>query len=103
MNALEIIEEVRAHEAELVPVGRRLFVRGRGERLPGHLHAELCAHRTEVIVAMGGAMGASEILADLRPNLPPNLRALADERLLILVNWSIMAAWEKTIRFAVRP
>ena len=37
------------------------------------------------------------ILDELRPQLPGSLRNLPDDRLLALVNWSIMAAWEKTI------
>ncbi len=51
----------------------------------------------------GGEAGpgaVASILAELRPQLPVALRRLDDRRLLALVNWSIIAAWEATIRRA---
>ena len=52
-----------------------------------------------VMVALGASFddAIASILAELKPNLPPALRSLSDSRLLVMVNWSIMAAWHKTI------
>ena len=38
------------------------------------------------------------ILGDLRPYLPQSLQRLSDDRLLALVNWSIMAAWGRALK-----
>ena len=40
---------------------------------------------------LGTVVGA--VLEEIRPELPPSLRKLPDDRLLVLVNWSIIAAW----------
>ena len=100
LNALEIIEKVREHDADLVLQGEKLIVQGSGERLPDDLRAELRMHKTEIMVALGAPIdrGVKEILGELRPNLTPELRNLPDDKLLVLVNWTIIAAWEKTIR-----
>jgi hypothetical protein len=102
MNALEIIEKVRSHDAELHVEADRLVIRGRGERLPEALQAELKQHKVELMVALGAPLdkAVAAILPELRPNLPAPLRAIPDGSLLALVNWSIIAAWEKTIRNA---
>ena len=51
MNALEIIEAVRAHEAELAVEEGRLFVRGCGDRLPDDLQSAVREHKAELLVA----------------------------------------------------
>jgi len=99
VNALEIVRAVQEHGATLALEGGRLLVKGSGERLPSDLRVELARHKTEVLVALGCPMDKAlvNILEELRPNLSPALRALPDEKLLALVNWHIIAAWEKTI------
>ena len=100
MNAIEIVSRLREHGAELVLDGGRLLVRGNGEPLSDELRWELSAHKTELMVALGAPLdrGVREILPELRPNLPLSLRGLSDNDLLALINWSIIVAWEKTIR-----
>jgi hypothetical protein len=102
MNALQIIEQVRAHDAELVLDSDRLVIRGRGARLPDDLHAALREHKAEVMIALGAPLDrtVAGILAELRPTLPESLRGLPDASLLAMVNWTIIHAWEKTIRQA---
>ena len=67
--------------------------------LPDDLVSEIKEQKPAVLVALGAPFddAVSSILAELRPNLPPALRNLSDSKLLIMVNWSIMAAWQKTI------
>ena len=100
MNALEIIEQVRAHDADLALDNDRLVVRGRGERLPPDLQEQLRQHKTELMVALGGSMevAIAEVLAEIRPHLPASLREVPDAKLLILVNWSILHAWGAKVR-----
>ena len=43
--------------------------------------------------------GVAEALAELRPYLPLRLRELSDDTLLTLANWTIMAAWTKSVEF----
>ena len=47
MNAIEIIQQVRAHDAELMLEEDRLVVRGRGPRLPEELQTALREHKPE--------------------------------------------------------
>ena len=100
MNAIELIEEVRRHDADLVVEGQRLVVRGAADQLPEDLRRELSSHKAELLVALGSSMNltVASVLADIRPNLPPALRRLPDDRLLTMVNWSIMAAFESAVR-----
>jgi hypothetical protein len=102
LNALDIIEQVRAHDAELVLEDDQLVIHGHGERLPDDLYAELREHKAEVMVALGAPLDrtVAGILAELRPNLPEPLRTLPDASLLAMVNWTLIHAWEKTIRQA---
>jgi hypothetical protein len=52
------------------------------------------------MVALGAPVEetVASILADIRPNLPPAIRALPDGSLLALVNWSMLHAWSKAAR-----
>ena len=104
MNAVEIIEKVREHDAELVVEKDRLLVRGRASPLPDDLRQALQEHKAELMVALGVPLDRTVafVLAELRPHLPKALRGLPDDRLLVLVNWSIMAAFDKAIREAGR-
>lgn len=102
MNAIEIIEQLRAHDAELVVEDDRLLVRGRASPLPEDLRQALRDHKAELLVALGVPLDrtVAAVLAELRPYLPKSLRGLPDDRLLVLVNWSIMAAFEAAVREA---
>ena len=102
MNAVEIIEKVREHDAELVVENDRLLVRGRASPLPDDLRQALRDHKAELMVALGVPFDRTVafVLAELRPHLPKPLRGLPDDHLLVLVNWSIMAAFEAAIREA---
>jgi TubC N-terminal docking domain len=105
MNALQLIDRVRAHGAELVLDGERLVVRGSGEPLPAEIRDELAAHKAELLIALGVPFDRTveSILASIRPHLSPALKRLSDGDLLALVNWNIIAAWEATVRKAGAP
>ncbi len=100
MNAVEIIEQLRAHKALVLLENNKLVVRGQGEPLPDHLQAALSEHKSEIMIALGAPFdrAVGSILRELRPNLPATLKNLPDQSLLGLVNWTIMHAWLKTIR-----
>ena len=100
MNALQLIDALRARGAEVAREGDRLVIRGSGERIPDAIRRELAEHKAEIMVALGVPMDrtVAAILEEIRPHLSPALRQLPDDQLLALVNWSIIAAWEKTIR-----
>jgi hypothetical protein len=99
MNALQIIEQVRAHNAEVVVENEQLIVRGKGERLPEDLRAAVKRHKAELLVALGAPreVGALEVLAEIRPYLPKALRDLPDSSLLALVHWSMLHAWNRAL------
>jgi len=104
MNAVEILEQVRAHEADLTVVDDRLVVLGWAEPLPQELKEAVAEHKTELMIALGTPIDrtVASIIADIRPHLPTALKQLPDDRLLALVNWSIIAAFEKAVRTATR-
>lgn len=99
MNALEIIEQVRALNADLKVEDNRLVVRGRGERLPEDLREALKQHKAELLVALGAPQekAVAEILGEIRPYLPKALQGLSDPSLLALVNWSMLHAWGRAV------
>jgi hypothetical protein len=104
VNAIEIIERVRACDAELVVENDRLVVRGKGNPLPDDLKQALSEHKAELMIALGIPIDrtVASVLKELRPHLPPSLRQLPDDRLLALINWSIIAAWETAIKKVMR-
>ena len=104
MNALEILDQVRGLGASLEVDDGQLLVRGSGERLPDELRQALRDHKAEIMVALGVPFDrtVAAILGDIRPHLSAALRNLPDDKLLALVNWNIIAAWEKAIRGSVR-
>ncbi len=99
MNALEIVDAVRRHGAELVVEDGHLVVRGQGQPLPNVVRQELREHKAALLVALGEPLDrtVAGILADIRPFLAPALRSLPDDRLLALVNWNIITAFEASI------
>lgn len=102
MNAMDIIEQVRAHNADVVADGGHLVVREHGEPLPEELRRAVREHKPELLVALGEPMdrAVASVLGDLRRHLAPPLRKLTDSQLLVLVNWHIIAAWQKLLREA---
>ncbi len=100
MNAVQIIESVRAHKADLALVDDRLVVCGAADPLPDDLRTALSEHKTELMIALGAPIdrAIAGILNEIRPHLPRALRRLPDDRLLALVNWAIIAVWETAIR-----
>ena len=99
MNALEIIQALRQHGAELAIEAGDLVVQGRGPKLPDQLRDELAIHKADLMVALGCPIDRTiaSVMNDIRPHLPPSLRQLPDDRLLILVNLSIIQAWCKAV------
>ena len=99
MNALDLIRRVEALGGKLALEGDELRVRA-AEPLPEGLVAELSSEKPSIMVALGAPLDAvaARVLTDLRPHLPETLRGLPDDRLLALVNWSIMAAWDRAVR-----
>jgi len=99
---MEIIEKVREHDAELVVENDRLLLRGRSGPLPEDLQQAPRQHKAELLIALGVPLDRTVafVLAEPRPHLPKPLRGLPDDRLLVLVNWSIMAAFEAAVRQA---
>jgi hypothetical protein len=104
VNALEIIEQIREHDAEVVLENKRLLVRGRGERLPATLRTALHVHKAEIMIALGGPadVALAEVITEIRPYLDRALQQLPDSKILVLVNWSIMHALAKSVaRFRI--
>ena len=99
MNALDVIRQVQTHGGQLVLAKGSLRVRA-PEPLPDEVMAALAEHKATVMVALGAPLDvvAASVLQELRPHLPKSLQAVPDDRLLVLVNWSIIAAFEKAIQ-----
>lgn len=99
MNALEVIRQVYALDGKLTMGEGKLKVLSLAP-LPDDLRQALREHKPSVMVALGAPLDVvvANILEELRPNLPKSLQTLSDDQLLALVNWSIMAAWERAIQ-----
>lgn len=99
MSALDVIRRVET-------LGGRLLLDDGGLRvwaptpLPDDVIRAVSEEKAAIMVALGKPLDTviSEILADIRPHLPDSLKGLPDDRLLVLVNWSIIAAWNETMR-----
>ena len=93
-----IAQAVQELGATLLVEHGQVVIRSHGP-LPDGLQQEVRAHKAELLIALGVPMDqtVASILGDLRPFLPQSLQRLADDRLLALVNWSIMAAWGRAL------
>jgi len=99
MSAFQLLQRVRALGGEVRLEGTDLQVTA-PQPLPEDLLSELTREKPAVVIALGASFdhAIASILEEIRPNLPPALRALSDSKLLVMVNWSIMEAWLKTLR-----
>ena len=103
MSALDVIRRVQMLGGRLVLDDQQLKLQS-ARPLPEDVVEAVSREKAAIMVALGAPLDAvvSNILADIRPHLPPSLRQLSDDRLLVLVNWSILAAWETAIQKVMR-
>lgn len=96
-NTYEVIREVYNCGGKLMLEGDSLRVSA-PEPLPENLRQALREQKPSIMVALGAPLDVvvAGILKEIRPHLPEALRELSDEKILALVNWSIIAAWERT-------
>ena len=101
MNAFEVIRQVEAHGGSLTVEHDELRVRASAP-LPDELMEALSAQKPQIMIALGTSIDVTvgSILTEIRPYLSPALRRLTDERLLTLVNWNIITAWDAAVRKA---
>jgi hypothetical protein len=99
VSALEVIRRVEAMGGRLVLDDGKLKLRAPAP-LPEELTAVVSQEKAAIMIALGAPLDTvvSEILEDIRPQLPESLRRLRDDRLLALVNWSIITAWGRSVR-----
>lgn len=102
MTALGVIKQVEN-------LGGKLFLDNEGqlklaapEPLPAEVLEAVSAEKPAIMVALGAPLDAvvSNILDEIRPHLPASLKRLPDDKLLALVNWSIITAWSAAVRKA---
>ena len=96
MSALDVIRRVEMLGGHLVLDGESLRLQA-DSVLPENVVAEVSENKPAIMVALGAPIDTviGSVLEELRPELPPALRKLTDDKLLIMVNWSIIAAWQK--------
>src|SRR3989304_1612913 len=101
MNALDVIGRVEARGGSLRLDGNELKISAPAP-LPQELVAEVAEFKAAIMIALGAPldMTVASILADIRPYLAPALKKLPDDRLLALVNWNIINAWDNAVRKA---
>ncbi len=99
---LEVIRRVEVLGGKLfVDEGGKLRVQA-PEPLPQPLMEEISAEKAAIMVALGTPMNTviHSVLGEIRPFLPQSLGRLSDDRLLALVNYSVIAAWHRAIEKA---
>jgi len=101
MSALDVIRRVELLGGKLVLEGDQLKLRA-PEPLPERVVADVSREKAAIVVALGAPLDTvvSGVLKEIRPNLPASLRGLPDDKILVLVNWSIIAAWGTAMRKA---
>ena len=98
MTALDVIRAIVAHGGSVSLEDGTLRLRAPSP-LPEDLRAAAREHKSAMMIALGAPMDTvvSGILDDIRPYLPGALQSLPDEKLLALVDWSILAAWSRAL------
>lgn len=98
MNALEVIRRVEALGGRVILETEGLRLQADGP-LPEDLVSAVAREKIAIMLALGAPLSTAitSVLTELRPHLSPALRRLPDEKLIILINWSIMAAYEQAI------
>jgi hypothetical protein len=101
MSAIGLIRDVYSFGGRLSLENGKLVVEA-STPLPSGLLDELAAEKPAVMVALGAPLDAAvaEIVEEIRPFLPPAIRRLSDTKILALVNWSMIAAWNRAIEAA---
>jgi hypothetical protein len=98
MNALDLIRRIESlgGRIELESDGLRLHA---STPLPDELVEAVGKQKVAIMLALGAPLNTAitSALAEVRPYLSPSLRRLSDDRLLILVNWSIMSAFDRAV------
>jgi hypothetical protein len=98
MTALDVIRRVErlGGSIELEEDGLRLHA---PSPLPDDVVAAVSKQKVAIMLALGAPLNTAitSALGEVRPHLSPSLRKLSDDRLLVLVNWSIMAAFDKAV------
>ena len=99
MSALDVIRRVEMLGGRLVLDGKSLRLQAQNE-LPGQVVADVSEEKAAIMVALGAPIDTviGAVLDEIRPELSPALRKLPEDRLLVLVNWSIIAAWQKKVQ-----
>ncbi len=97
-SAYELLQRVRLLGGSITVRGSDIEIEAPAA-IPDDLLSEIREQKPALMVALGAPFddAVASILQELRPNLPPGLRNLPDSKLLVMVNWTIMAAWQKTI------
>ena len=97
-DALEVIREVYALGGHLRLEGDRLLMEA-PRPLPELVRKAVREHKPAIMVVLGAPLDAvvASILEEVRPHLPSVLQDLPDGKLLALVNWSIIAAWNRAL------
>ena len=101
-SPLETMRQVYMLGGRLRLDGERLVMEA-PEPLPASVRQAVREHKSAIMVALGAPFDVvlAGILAEIRPHLSPPLQGLSDEKLLVLVNWNILMAWEKARRSLV--
>ena len=100
-NAIDVIRQVAMLGGQLSlkddGVGLHVSVPA---PLPEEVRQALREHKAAIMVALGAPLDTvvASVLEEIRPQLPPALQRLPDDKLLALVNWSIIVAWQRSMR-----
>jgi len=96
VNALRLLAQLRAEgfTLEAGPDGLRVSP---AEAITPALREVFTAHKGELLAALADEASVRAMLAEMRPFLNKRLRALSDDDLLLLAQWNIHVAAERTI------
>jgi len=96
MNAIELIKEVEKRGGKVSLQDGQVVIDSK-RSLPADLIEQFKQEKPSILVALGAPMEPTivTIIDEIRPHLPPAIRSLPAGKLLIMVNWSILAAWNK--------